>query len=158
MKKLLFLLIVPVLLFSQNVKQVELDDINGDLFVMNDHLDYEATVISFWATWCLPCKKEQPALQSVLEELDDARVQVISISIDSPRSLAKVKKYVRSHDFDFTFLLDPSGEISRDLLVNEVPYTMLVNRKGDVVFTHTGYRQGDEKLLKEEILKLLKQD
>jgi len=156
MKKLLFILLLPILIFAQNVTQLELDDVNGDTFALEENLNHDAVVISFWATWCLPCKKEHPALQQVHEEFADKDVLVIAISIDSPRSLAKVKNYVKSHKYDFTWLLDPSGETAQEMLVNEVPYTMLVDKSGKVVFTHTGYRKGDEAELKKEIRKLLK--
>ena len=157
MKKLfLILFLVPLFIHAQDVKSLELDDVNGDTFVMEDNLNYDATVISFWATWCLPCQKEHPALLEVQKELGADKVQFISISIDSPRSLAKVKSYVRSHKYPFIFLVDPSGEEAQQMLVNEIPYTMLVNREGKVVFRHTGYRKGDEQELKTEIEKLLK--
>ena len=156
MKKLLFIFLLPILIYAQNVTQLELDDVNGDTFVLEENLDHDAVVISFWATWCLPCKKEHPALQQVKEEFADKDVLVIAISIDSPRSLAKVRNYVKSHKYDFTWLLDPSGETAQEMLVNEVPYTMLVDQSGKVVFTHSGYRKGDEAELKKEIRKLLK--
>ena len=147
----------PIFIFAQNVRQIELDEVNGDTFYMAENLDHDATVISFWATWCLPCKKEHPALQQMKEDLSEYDIQLITISIDSPRSLAKVKSYVKSKGFEFTWLLDPNGETSQELLVKEVPFTMLVNSKGKVVYTHSGYRKGDEEHLKSEIYKLLKQ-
>ncbi len=156
MKKLFFILLLPLLIGAQNVTQLELDDVNGDTFILEENLDHDAVVISFWATWCLPCKKEHPALQQVKEDFPDNDVLIIAISIDSPRSLAKVKNYVKSHKYDFSWLLDPSGEMAQEMLVNEVPYTMLVNKEGKVVFTHSGYRKGDEAELKKEIRKLLK--
>ncbi len=156
MKKLFLILLLPLLISAQNVTQLELDDVNGDTFVLEENLDHDAVVISFWATWCLPCKKEHPALQQVREDFADNDVLIIAISIDSPRSLAKVKNYVKLHKYDFTWLLDPSGETAQEMLVNEVPYTMLVDKSGKVVFTHTGYRKGDEAELKKEIRKLLK--
>lgn len=158
MKKLLFLFLLPLFLSAQDIRHLELDDINGDLFIMQENLEYDATVISFWATWCLPCKKEHPALQQLKKDLSDYKIQIITISIDSPRSLAKVKKYVKSNNYDFTYLLDPSGDASRELLVNEVPYTLLADKNGKIVYKHSGYRQGDEEELKAEILKLVNGD
>ena len=155
MKKWMFiLLLIPFLVVGQNVKQLELDDVNGDTFVLSDNLNHDATIISFWATWCLPCQKEHPALQAMKEKLKDKDIQILAISTDSPRSLAKVKKYVRSHKYDFVFLLDPSGEFARELLVTDIPYTIVLNKNGDVVFTHSGYRKGDELELEKELMKL----
>jgi len=150
----LILFLLPLFLFAQNVKQIELDDVNGDTFVFADNLNHDATIISFWAIWCLPCQKEMPALQALKEKYKDKDIQIISISKDSPRSLAKVKSFVRSHHYDFVFLLDPDGEASSQLLVNNIPYSMLVDKTGKVVFTHTGYRKGDEAEMEKALLKL----
>ncbi len=159
MRKWIFVfLFIPFLMFAQNVKDLELDDINGDTFVLKENLNHDATIITFWATWCLPCQKEHPALQKMKEKLKDRDIQVLAISTDSPRSLAKVKKYVRAHKYDFVFLLDPSGEFSRELLVTDIPYTMVLDKNGKVVYTHSGYRKGDEVHLEKELNKLWKNE
>lgn len=156
MKKIILsLFLLPVVLLAQDISNLEMNDINGDLFIMQEHLNHDATIISFWATWCLPCKKEHPTLQELKKKYKNKDIQVILISRDSPRSLAKVKSYAKTHPFEFIYLLDPNGEISNQLLVTEVPYTMLVNRQGKVVFTHSGYRKGDEAELEKEIVKIL---
>ncbi len=154
MKKLIFLILLPLFLFAQNVKQVELNDVKGDLFILKDHLNHDATVVTFWATWCLPCQKEHPALEKIKKKYGDKDIQIIAISLDSPRSLAKVKKYVRTRRYDFVFLVDPNGEVSQKLLVTDIPFTMLVDKKGKVVFTHSGYRKGDESELEKAMQKL----
>ncbi len=156
MKKwLALLLLIPWLGFSQSMKNFELDDINGNTFAFNENLNVDATVVTFWATWCLPCRKEHPALQSLKEKYGD-RLQIIAISIDSPRSLAKVKSYARSHDYDFVFLVDPDREVATELLVNEVPQTFVLDRTGKIVYQHIGYSKGDELELEKELQKLFK--
>lgn len=156
MKKFYFVLaifVLPFLLQAQNIKSMELDDLNGNTFALKDHLDADATIVSFWATWCLPCQKEHPALQKLKESFKDKNIQIIAISTDSPRSLAKVKKYVRSHKkYKFVFLLDPDREFAQQLLVTEIPHTFVLDKEGNIIYTHTGYRLGDEK----ELSKVLK--
>ena len=151
---LLPLLLLPFLGMAQNLKSMELDNLKGDTFVLKDHLNADATIVSFWATWCLPCQKEHPALQQVKDFFKDKgkNVQIIAISTDSPRSLAKVKKYVRSHrKYHFTFLLDPDREFSQQVLVTEIPHTFVLDKNGKTIYTHTGYRKGDE----QELIKVL---
>ncbi len=144
------LLLIPFLLAAQDMKSMELDNLKGDTFVLKDHLNADATIVSFWATWCLPCQKEHPALQEVKNffQKKNKTIQVIAISTDSPRSLAKVKKYVRSHrKYKFVFLIDPDREFSQQLLVTEIPHTFVLDKNGKVIYEHTGYRKGDEKEL-----------
>lgn len=157
MKKIIFLiLLLPTLLFSQDLSYLKLQDVSGNEFVFKNNLENDATLVLFWATWCLPCKKEFPAVQSVIEKYEKKNIKIIAISQDSPRSMAKVKSFVKSHKYDFTYLLDPNGEISSKLLVNSVPYTMLLNKEGKVIYSHSGYRKGDENELEKELQKYWK--
>jgi len=153
---ILILVFIPVLLFGQNVSQIELHDVKGNTFKMGDHLDNDGTVIIFWATWCVPCKKEFPKLQVLKEKFNDKDIQIIAVSKDSPRSLAKVKRFVKTHKYDFTNLFDPDGEISAKLLVTDVPHTMLVDTEGKVTYNLTGYRKGDEVEIEKALLNMWK--
>ena len=154
MKKLLIiLLLIPVITVAQDLSKLELKDLSGKKFIMKNHLNNDATIILFWATWCLPCKKEFPAVQNLIEKHTDKKIKVITISQDTPRSLAKVKSFAKSHQYNFTYLLDPGGDISSKLLVNSVPYTFLLNAAGKVIYNHRGYRKGDEIELEKHIHK-----
>lgn len=153
---ILLLLFLPTILFTQDLSKLRLKDINRRPFVMKKHLDNDATIILFWATWCIPCRKEFPAIDKLQKKYPDKNIKVITISKDSPRSLAKVKAFAKSHKYDFTYLIDPSGEVSSRLLVNSIPHSMLVDREGKVIYTHTGYRKGDELELEKKILEYWK--
>ena len=83
-------------------------------------------------------------------------IKVITISKDTPRSLAKVKSFVKSHSYNFTYLIDPNGEICSKLLVNAVPHYFLVDKAGKVFYSHSGYRKGDEAEIENELLKYWK--
>lgn len=157
MKRIILLLVfIPILLIGQNVSQLELQDVKGNTFKMADHLNTEGTVLIFWATWCVPCKKEFPQIQAIKEKYEDKNIQIITISKDSPRSLAKVKRFVKTHKYNFTYLLDPDGEASSKLLVNNVPHTMLVDTEGKVTYNLTGYRKGDEVEIEKALLNMWK--
>lgn len=152
-KLFLILFILAGFVWAQNFSRIELNDLEGNNFKFSENLNVDATVVTFWATWCLPCQKEHPALQKLKEKYGD-RLQIIAISTDSPRSMAKVKSYARTHKYDFVFLVDPDREAASELLVNEIPQTFVLDRSGKVVYHHTGYRKGDEQELEKELLKL----
>ncbi len=157
LKKTAFIILLLVAFVgAQDFSKIELNDLQGNTFRFSDNLNYDATIVTFWATWCLPCQKEHPALQQLKEKYGD-RLQIIAISTDSPRSMAKVKSYARSHKYDFVFLVDPDREAATELLVNEIPQTFVLDRNGKVIYHHTGYRKGDEIELEKEILKFWKE-
>lgn len=113
-------------------------------------------VISFWATWCKPCKKELNNIAEVYEDWqDETGVKLIAVSIDDARSMSKVSPYVNSVEWEYEILLDPNRDFARSLGVTSVPHTFLLDGSRRIVWTHKGYVEGDEEGLFEEIKKLI---
>ena len=114
-------------------------------------------VISFWATWCKPCKKELNNIAEVYEDWqDETGVKLVAISIDDTRSMSKVNPYVNSSDWDYEVYLDPNSDFKRAMGVSTVPHTFLLNGKNEIVWQHKGYVDGDEDELLEQIKKIAK--
>ena len=119
--------------------------------------DGNPIVISFWATWCKPCKKELNTIDEIYEEWqDETGVKLVAVSIDDARSMSKVAPYINSADWDYEVYLDPNRELARALNVSTVPHTFLLNGKGKIVWEHKGYIDGDEEKLYEQIEKISK--
>jgi thiol-disulfide isomerase/thioredoxin len=156
MKKF-FLLIIAIFafgtVFSQNetkalfkLPSVNLKTINGEPFNTKDiSNDGKPVLITFWATWCKPCMKEHDAINDVYEEwVDETGVKLYAISIDNARSSNRVMPTVNGRGWEFTVLLDQNGDFKRAMNVNVPPHTFVVNGKGEVVWQHVGYLDGDE--------------
>ena len=105
------------------------------------------TVISFFATWCKPCLRELTSINDDYDEWQDAGVSFVAVSIDTAQDSEKVCPLVQGNAWDFTVLLDPEGELKRQLQVQTVPHTVVFDKHGKIVETHTGYTDGDEKRL-----------
>ena len=111
-------------------------------------------VLTFWATWCGPCIKEHNALDEVYPDWKaETGVKIYAVSIDDSRSTAKVKPTVEGKGWDFEILLDVNGDLKRAMNVNNPPHTFLFDGNGKMVYQHTGYIDGAEEDLYEEILK-----
>jgi peroxiredoxin len=132
-----------------------LEDLNGDLFTLSDHLGEGPVLLSFWATWCKPCKDELPHLQDIYEKYSEKGLTLITISEDSPKTQAKVRPYVRARGFTFPVLLDPDQEVLQLFQGSTLPLRVLIDRDGTILETHQGYNPGDEVGLENEILQLL---
>jgi cytochrome c biogenesis protein CcmG/thiol:disulfide interchange protein DsbE len=119
--------------------------------------DGKPMVISFWATWCKPCKKE---LDAIAEEYSDWQketgVKLIAISIDDARSSSKVGPDVKSKGWEFEVYLDENSDFKRAMNVNNVPHTFIVDGKGNIVWQHNSYVEGDEEHLLEALKKIAK--
>src|SRR5690349_25011100 len=87
----------------------------------------KVTILSFWATWCSPCKKELENMNEVLEEWQEKYdVQLVAVSIDDARNAMKVKPYVDGNKWEFAVLLDVNQDSKRALNFPNVPYTVLI--------------------------------
>ena len=109
-------------------------------------------MISFWATWCKPCKKELNTIAEVYEDWqEETGVKLVAVSIDDSRSASKVKPYVNASGWDYEVFIDSNRELARALGVSTVPHTFLLNGEGSIVWEHKGYIDGDEEELYEQI-------
>jgi cytochrome c biogenesis protein CcmG/thiol:disulfide interchange protein DsbE len=164
MKKLILTIAVigifTTLSLSQNrtLPSVEVKTLDGgNINIQEIENSGNPIVISFWATWCKPCKKELNNIAEVYEEWqDETGVKLIAISIDDTRSMTKVAPYVNSSDWDYEVYLDPNGDLKRAMGVSTVPHTFLLNGYNKIVWQHKGYVDGDEDELLGQIEKIAK--
>lgn len=114
-------------------------------------------IISFWATWCKPCKKELDAINEEYAELvKETGVKLIAISIDDARSCGKVVTDVKAKGWTYEVYIDENQDFKRAMNVNNVPHTFLVDGNGQIVWSHNSYAEGDEEKLFENVRKLAK--
>ena len=144
---------------EKTLPNVTLSDINGKQVNVADYgKDGKITILSFWATWCIPCKKE---LTNIADLYDDWKkkynLEIIAVSIDDSRNSTKVKPYIEGQRLPYDVLLDVNQELKRQLNIQSVPFTVVTNAAGKIVYTHSGYVDGDEYVLEEELQKLVKQ-
>ncbi len=154
--------IIAVLSFAQNSEKntnlpsVNIKTLDGQTFnTQNISNDGKPIIISFWALWCKPCKKELDAFNENIEDWqDETGVKIFAISIDDSRSTAKVLPFVSGKDWEFEVLLDPNGDFKRSMNVNMIPHTFLLDGNGKIVYQHTSYYEGDEYELYELVKKV----
>jgi thiol-disulfide isomerase/thioredoxin len=151
-------------LAAQDLTKVDfrLRDVDGKNFSFQEFLaevgegnEKGAVFISFWAMWCEPCKQEMKALVPVFEKYRDRNFHYIAINLDNPRSLAKVKAYVKAQKLPYHFLLDPNSEVFKKLNGQSMPYSLLLDRDGKLVAKRAGFTAGEEAEIEEDIKKIL---
>lgn len=130
----------------------ELENMDGDIYELSDFLGKGPVLISFWATWCKPCIEELKAYNKIYEEYEEEGFTIIAISTDSERSIAKVKPFISSMNYDFPVLLDPNSDIARQYYARVMPFSVMIDKAGNILYSHVGYSRGDE-LKVEDIVK-----
>ena len=115
-------------------------------------------LVSFWATWCAPCKKEMIFLEKFHQKYNENSFRVLAISTDSPKSMSKVKSYIRAKKHTFLVGIDPNQEIAKKMNALLMPTTLILNKDRKVSWYHQGFIPGDEKEIEAQIRAVLYQD
>ncbi|MEQ9188232.1 MAG: TlpA disulfide reductase family protein [Cryomorphaceae bacterium] len=141
---------------GRQIPSVDIKALNGSTFNTGSiENDGNPIIISFWATWCSPCKRELNAIaEDYVDWQDETGVKLIAISIDDARNMQKVKPYVDGQLWDYEVYLDPNADFKRAMNVNNVPHTFLIDGNGKIVWQHNSYQPGDELELYELVEKL----
>lgn len=115
----------------------------------------KVTLVSIWATWCMPCIKEIKNINSNLKEwqAETPDFNYVIISIDDARALSQVNSMVKSQKWNFPCYLDPNSDLKRSLNFEVPPFTFIVDKNGKIVFMHSGYEEGGEFILYDEVKK-----
>jgi len=157
MKKILAFAALACLGFqagAQDAQQMDLPntpikEMNGGSVPFNQTVEKgKVTLISFWATWCVPCKKE---IKMVREKMADWKTQAdfnyMTVSVDDSRATAQVKSYAKSQGWDFPYYQDPNSDLKRSLNFQNVPFTVIVGKDGKIAYMQSGYEAGGEEVL-----------
>ena len=145
--------------YARQLPSVKLKDLKGKT-VDTDTLSNggKPFIITFFASWCKPCLRELDAIKVVYEDWQkETGVKVYAISIDDAQNSLKVAPEVSAKGWRYEVLLDPNAEFRRVLGGKLIPAAFIVDGKGKIVSSRTGYTEGAEEHLINEIRQLLKQ-
>jgi len=162
MKKILALLtLAGMLSFPSVAQQSELPatvvkDLKGASVPFNQTFEKgKVTLVSFWATWCIPCKKEIKSIRENLPEWTAAtEFNYMTVSMDDSRATAQVKSFAKSQGWEFPTYLDPNSDLKRSLNFQNVPFTIIVDKEGKIAHMQSGYEAGGEQILYEKVKEL----
>jgi cytochrome c biogenesis protein CcmG, thiol:disulfide interchange protein DsbE len=142
---------------ASKAPDITIRDINGKRIELKTLLENGPVIIDFWALWCIPCLKELPHLNKIYNKNKERGVTILAINEDDPSSEAKVKPYVKGERFQFYVAIDKEKELWRTFKIVSLPTLFLIDQHGDIRYSQTGYRPGDERLLEAEIENILSQ-
>jgi thiol-disulfide isomerase/thioredoxin len=131
---------------SRPLPNVNVKTVNGENFAFNKiENGGKPIIVDFWATWCKPCIEELNAIhENYAEWQQESGVKVVAVSLDDSRTMNRVAPLVNGRGWDFEVYIDPNADLKRALNVNNPPHTFVVNGKGEIVWQHVGYAEGNE--------------
>ena len=136
---------------------VTLKTIDGTV-VQSDTLNNQGKpfIIDFFATWCKPCNRELSAIAEVYDEWrQETGVKIYAVSIDQAQNIHKVKPLVDQNEWEYDVLLDPNSDLLKALGGQMTPFVVVVDGNGNIAGKHSGYTDGAEDELIEEVRKLM---
>ena len=110
----------------------------------------QVVYVDFWASWCAPCLKSFPWMQSMQRKYADQGLEIIAINLDEESSAAT--QFLSQFNVDFKVLFNPSGDIAAQFGLVGMPSSYLFNRDGVLVSSHVGFFNEELALLEQVIL------
>jgi peroxiredoxin len=115
----------------------------------------QVVMVNFWATWCGPCQQEMPLLDQMYKKYKPAGFTLIGVNVD--KDAPAVKELLARKPVSFPVLLDPANAVSKAYHVDEMPSSVIIDRKGEIRYVHRGYKPGDENEYQDRIRQLIRE-
>ncbi|MDP1675556.1 MAG: TlpA disulfide reductase family protein [Bacteroidota bacterium] len=136
---------------SQEHQNLVIQTLNGNEVSLKELTSKGPVLVNFWALWCEPCKLEMKQLQSIYNQYKDKGFSIVAINQDNQKSVSKVSSYISSQEYSFYISTDSDGEIAQQFNVQNIPFSLLFDTNGMIVYKALGYKPGDEKKIEEEL-------
>lgn len=142
------------LMAQSQLPTLPIQTLKGDRINTSSLLDDKTPIVlSFWSTICKPCIDELNVFRDHWTKWQkEVKFNLVAVSTDDARSVARVRTFVASRQWPFTILLDKNQDFKRALNVNAIPQLYVIDRNGKIVYTHIGYTPGSE----QKVLEVLK--
>ncbi len=105
--------------------------------------------LDFWASWCVPCRKSFPWMNSMQEKYQHQGLVVLSINLDAKLELAK--QFLQTTPANFAIIYDTKGTLAKEFQLKGMPSSYLFNRQGNLVSTHWGFNDIKQQKYQQEI-------
>ena len=149
LKKFIFTCIISLFAYFSSsqkfVPEIGLKTLNGESIQSSQVINQDGfTIISFWATWCIPCINELDAINEVIFDWNEKEnITVLAISTDDSRSKKRVRPLINGKNWGFEIISDTNQEFKRVMGVVGIPHT-IVTYKSEIIHRRIGYTPGEE--------------
>lgn len=99
----------------------------------------KVVVLSFWASWCGPCRKELPILEGIQQTAGKARIQVIAVNIEPLDTFRKISRKMTS--LHMLVASDTAEEAQQAYGVSGIPHMVIIGKSGQIIRVHRGYTE-----------------
>ena len=138
-------------MISKSAPEFTLPALSGDTVSLADYRGKKTVVVSYWASWCGPCKVELPELREFYKRYHkaDANFEILAISIDENK--ADAEQYAEAEKLPFPVLFDPQSKTADAYSVEGIPTLFVIEKDGKIVHGHAGLEQAMQIQLMSEL-------
>lgn len=110
--------------------------------------------LDFWASWCIPCRASFPWMNAMGKKYGNGEFTIITVNLDKKK--AYMDEFLSGFsDMRFTVIRDPEAKLAREWEVAGMPASFLIDRKGNIRYSHIGFFSDEKDEYEAQILELL---
>jgi len=112
------------------ISSIKFEDFSGNEIDLKNYHG-KLVLINFWTTWCNPCKREMPSLESLYEDNNFKNLQILAVNMEQPNT-SKTKKFFEDLNIKkLKIFFDSNLNFVKEFKLRGVPTTVLINKKGE---------------------------
>jgi len=153
-KKILMLgvLAYSTTLFAAAAPDFTLKSLTGDNIRLTEQRG-QVVMLNFWASWCGPCRNEMPLLDKLNTKY--GKMGFVLYGVNTDEDTAEAKKVLEKIKVNYPILFDSDSKVSELYKVDSMPFTVFIDKKGQIRHIHKGYKPGDEEQYAQKIKELI---
>lgn len=149
---LLSIFLVPATAYAQKAPDFSLKGDKGKTISLKNYRG-KVVYVDFWASWCVPCRKSFPWMNEMQATYQNKGFEVIGVNLDS--SHKEASRFLKQIPANFTIAYDPDGETPGKYQVSVMPTSFLVDKKGEIIYVHKGFKKSQSEDMEARIKEAL---
>jgi len=149
---------------GKGIKEGDLAPAFTGLTIDNQTIDFaklkgkNVVVLDFWSIYCASCIEEMPRLNEIYSEFKEKGLMIIGVNLDS-FGTHRVVKFMQGMENKIIFpvIIDKNRQVAQSFSAMVLPTTLVIDASGKIRFYHVGYKQGDEKHLRNVVAQAVKE-
>jgi cytochrome c biogenesis protein CcmG/thiol:disulfide interchange protein DsbE len=150
---LIIMFLIQTVLFAQSnvsaasgrlAPNFKLEDLDNEIIELKNFIGKGPILLCFWSSCCKSAVSQIEAFSDLYIDYEARGFTLLAIATDDEKTVAKVKPYIKSKKYKFLVLYDTDGNVSRMYYAFNIPFCVLINKSGEITYSHLGYMKGDE--------------